>query len=458
MILQADARAIPLADESVHAIVTDPPYGLEFMGKEWDKLGGAGMSKTGLGSRPTQWVSFGGSDFGGANPTCSNCGGRARGKKQCKCEIPDWRVKGKPVSRKTDSGREMQGWHNAWAIEALRILKPGGHLLAFGGTRTYHRLVCAIEDAGFEIRDCLAWMYGSGFPKSHNIANSIDRSKGLGPRGHAICTAGTIQVSTGKRLPPGEKLPPYKARSKESEQWIGWGTALKPAFEPIILARKPLSESTVAANVQRWGTGGLNIDACRIKYEDGGTLASNPSLRKSVKGGNGGRIIATETESREMVPHSSGRFPANVVLDEEAGAMLDEQSGKLTSGTMRAGTRRTAQDEPGSVCYGTYGGNATYRDTPADTGGASRFFYCAKASKEDRAGGDHPTVKPVELMKWLIRLVSAKGQVVLDPFCGSGTTVQAGISLGRETIGMDLSWEYLSGIAKGREAQTEMFA
>lgn len=270
--------------------------------------------------------------------------------------------------------------------EALRVLKPGGHVLSFGGTRTYHRMVVNIEDAGFEIRDQIQWIYGSGFPKSHNL----------------------------------------------NGEWQGWGTALKPANEPIVLARKQLI-GTVAENVQTFGTGALNIDASRI-----GTSADmNPSdfddtKRKSPKFSgkfNGGEVGEFRNRTGEV---PNGRWPANVLFDEEAAAVLDEQSGILKSGSLAPGHKR---------------GNGTGNSL---TGGASRFFYVAKASKRERGDGNHhPTVKPIKLMEYLVRLITPPGGTVLDPFMGSGTTGIAAKNLGFGFVGIELNEGYFK-IAKSR--------
>lgn len=323
-----------LPDNSVDAIVTDPPYGLGFMGKAWDDL------PPGL-------------DF---------------------------------------------------AVEALRVLKPGGHLLAFGGTRTFHRLAVAIEDAGFEIRDSIAWLYGSGFPKSHNLTG----------------------------------------------EWEGWGTALKPAFEPIVVARKPFP-GTVAANVLAHGTGALNIDATRISTSD-------DTRRNAAGGDNGlngeGTFKIRERRANDM-PLRDGRWPANVMLDESQAAALDAQTGTLKSGKMQP-TRTTAARE-------VYGQNAaggyTTMETYGDAGGASRFFYVAKAPKSERPvvdGVAHPTVKPLTLMRQLVRLVTPPGGAVLEPFAGSGATVEAAVLEGFDCIAIEREPSYLPLIeARIARAETE---
>lgn len=314
-------------DCSVDSVVTDPPYELAFMGKRWDSTGVA---------------------------------------------------------------HDVELWR-----EVLRVLKPGGHLLAFGGTRTYHRMACAIEDAGFEIRDCLQWLYGSGFPKSHNISKAIDKAAGAtrevvgsytvsgsaamgGRQGRAsVAAEGATSVGLTRELAI------TKAATPEAQRWDGWGTALKPANEPIVMARKPF-KGTVAANVLVHGTGGINVDACRVSGAFSSGWVSSPA----------------------------GRWPANVIMDEAAGEMLDEQSG-----------------------------------------GASRFFYCAKASRQERELGllandgqranRHPTVKPLSLMRWLVRLVTPPGGLVLDPFAGSGTTGMACKQEGFEFCGIEQSQDYI---------------
>ncbi|KKN15061.1 hypothetical protein LCGC14_0989940 [marine sediment metagenome] len=388
VIYNSDCRDILPKMPQVDAIVTDPPYGLEFMGKEWDRL---------------------------AMPNPGNIGGFADGNK------PSF----ERVRRHLPA---MQAWHHAWAVEALRVLKPGGHLLAFGGTRTHHRLMCALEDAGFEIRDTLMWLYGSGFPKSLNLDG----------------------------------------------EWEGWGTALKPAWEPIVLARKPLT-GTVEANVQAHGTGALNVDGCRLptddnldggSYSGGGNPTGLPGDTRDFKGAGmfaegGGRLPG------QYVP-PAGRWPANVVLDEEAAAMLDAQSGERKAGGKVQGTEPSHTGDNG--IYGTW---ERVENSPyGDSGGASRFFYCAKASREEReagVGGEpvrrsdgrekdienprlrtsprrnaHPTVKPVALMRWLVRLVTPPGGLIVDPFIGSGTTAVAAVHEGFRCIGIDNNAEYLA--------------
>ena len=329
--------------------------------------------------------------------------------------------------------------------ECLRVLKPGGHLLAFGGTRTYHRMTCAIEDAGFEIRDCIQWLYGNGFPKSHDISKAIDKQAGAERKviGKSSRHGGGIKGNgTSYELPP--DIPYITAPSTpEAQKWKGWGTALKPAHEPIVLARKPLSEKTIAKNVMKWGTGGINIDACRIEYQKGENPTVGGRHKKTGRriGAGSEKFGFKSLENPEI--NLQGRFPANVILDEEAGRMLDEQHK-----------------------------------------GASRFFYCAKASKKERNMGledvepttvddgrnkpidnpflrgktprqnTHPTVKPVKLMEYLITLVTPPNGIVLDPFIGSGTTAIAAVNLGFNYIGFEISEEYCK-IAEKRISELE---
>ena len=367
-------RAMP--ENSVDSIVTDPPYGLSFMGKRWDY------------------------------------------------DVPSVEI---------------------WA-ECLRVLKPGGHLLAFAGTRTQHRMAVRIEDAGFEIRDMIAWVYGSGFPKSHNLGGD----------------------------------------------WQGWGTALKPALEPITVARKPLI-GTVAANVAEHGTGAINIDACRVKAIDAAKLAKHWDrvTTTDMRGGNfvGGRSggVLRTTEASAL-----GRWPANLVHDgsptvleqfpdapgQQANASTSAEARKTQNayGAMRRG--RGSEPSARSDNAGLVGFKMRPGERRLDSGSAARFFYCAKASRADRNeglesgeqpavaagatmreredadwqkrnGNHHPTVKPTELMAYLLRLVTPPGGTALDPFMGSGSTGKAAMREGFQFIGCELDPEYLA-IAKAR--------
>jgi len=286
-------------------------------------------------------------------------------------------------------------FHYRWAYEAFRVLKPGGHLLAFGGTRTYHRMACAIEDAGFEIRDCIAWVYGSGFPKSHNL----------------------------------------------SDEWGGWGTALKPAFEPIIVARKPLSEKSVAANVLKYGTGALNIDASRVVALDGYT-------ENAVTQGINTAQTSYEhrRERRTFEPSQQGRWPANFIhdgSDEVVRLFPETTAGKVSDCGLQHSGRHGGLADVGPNIKAESNGIRGHSD---NVGSAARFFYCAKADKDDRLKSKHPTVKPIDLMAYLVRLVTQPGGTVLDPFSGSGSTCMACMREGMNCIAIEREEEYFTDI------------
>jgi len=354
-----------MAPNSVDAVVCDPPYELGFMGKSWDASG----------------VTY---------------------------QVKTWRA-------------------------AHRVLKPGGHLLAFGGSRTYHRMACAVEDAGFEIRDQIMWLYGSGFPKSLDVSKAIDKAAGAKrdpvtrevvveadllrdeQRGEVMATKTHVQGGGNAlqlRVGPRREVEVAETccATDAARQWQGWGTALKPAHEPIVVARKPLI-GTVAANVLKHGTGALNVDGCRVGNE---AITQTRTAQRTWREHEGRADIPPSADNRQTT--TRGRWPANVILDEEAGAMLDEQSD-----------------------------------------GASRFFYCPKASRKEREAGlsaderqnKHPTVKPVALMRYLVRLVTPPGGTVLDPFLGSGTTLMAAALEGVDAIGIEREAEYVE-IAKAR--------
>jgi len=347
-----------LPDNSVDSIVTDPPYELGFMGKKWDSSGIAYSVKL---------------------------------------------------------------WQ-----ECLRVLKPGGHLLSFGGTRTFHRMAVAIEDAGFEVRDSIAWLYGSGFPKSLDVSKAIDKAAGakrevIGQRFDGMSETAMKPDKGWNANSMGATVDITAPATDEAKKWAGWGTALKPAFEPVVVARKPLV-GTVAANVLEWGVGGLNIDGSRIGTTDkfGGGAKGKSGFAAGYDGD--GWTAGSE----------QGRWPANIILDEYTAGLLDEQS----------------ED-------------------------ASRFFYVSKANKKDRNDGlshleikrpdtrtstgmgtfeekgvqpqrnFHPTVKPTSLMEYLVKLVTPPNGTVLDPFTGSGSTGKAALLNGYKFIGIELTAEYL---------------
>jgi len=391
-----------LPDNSVDSIVTDPPYELGFMGKKWDS--------TGIAYDVTVWE------------------------------------------------------------ECLRVLKPGGHILSFGGSRTWHRMAVAIEDAGFELRDSIAWMYGSGFPKSLDVGKAIQKASGV-KHVDAIenVGGGFYGENSGWNPTPRQLImPELEGKAKE---WKGWGTALKPAFEPIFVGRKPFAKgATVAQNVLEWGVGGLNIDASRV-----GSRENEPQKRPASASGVGNGGVAYGTRDGVVTAYTEGRWPANVILDEFSAEILDEQSGVSTS------KRQTLTSTPGEI-YGNGAGMPAHTGVYGhnDSGGASRFFYCAKASKRDRHEGledlakkenagsyqfredgsldgkptqprqnFHPTVKPTELMRYLIKLVTPAGGLVLDPFTGSGSTGKAALLDGYKFVGAELTEEYLP-IIEGR--------
>lgn len=381
-----------LPDASVDAVVTDPPYGIRFMGKPWDGLD----IEAGVELRRSQ----------AAMPNDGKAG-----------------VNGGYRSAATEAGRydlsmtanqTFQAWCTEWTTECLRTLKPGGHLLSFGGSRTWHRLASAVEDAGFEIRDSIAWLYGSGFPKSLDVSKAIDRRLGAADED------------------PSPSTP-------EGRQWEGWSTALKPAFEPIVVGRRPLM-STVAASVLEHGTGALNIDACRTPA--GRDYADKCASVVGLGSNRSGDTYGEWTGVREDSASPAGRWPTNVVLDETQAAELDEQ----------AGIRRPGERPANRAGLGYNGGatGTTASRVVLDSGGASRFFpvfrYQAKAPAKERPRVDgvaHPTVKPLELMRWLVRLVTPPGGVVLEPFAGSGTTVEAALLEGFHCVTIEREADYL---------------
>jgi len=364
----------------VDSVVTDPPYGLKFMGKKWDY------------------------------------------------DVPSVEF---------------------WKL-VLQILRPGGHVLSFGGTRTYHRMVVNLEDAGFEIRDQLVWLYGSGFPKSMDISKAIDKAAGaerevigfdssrVRPNrkyeGGAIGNIG----GTGRESDRTDNGATVTAPSTpEAQKWAGWGTALKPAVEPIVLARKPLEESTVAANVLKHGTGGINVDGCRIEGES----PCDRTNRSLPVGGimNGDR----EQLDAKWQGNSTVRFPANVILDDRAGELLDEQSG-ITKSVGGSVSGATALGQGSG--WNAHNNSIKSIERIGDSGGASRFFYCAKAPKSERRGSNHPTVKPIALMRYLCRLITPPNGTVLDPFAGSGTTGEAAVLEGFNPILIELDPDYIKDI------------
>jgi len=375
-----------LPDNSVDSVVTDPPYELSFMGKGWDASG----------------IAY--------NP---------------------------------------EVWRNV-----LRVLKPGGHLLAFGGTRTWHRLAVGIEDAGFEIRDSIAWMYGSGFPKSLDVSKAIDKRAGAQREVVGIATSWNRPDSKDgdtarMNVSPAEYNLTAPA-TPEAQQYAGWGTALKPAHEPIVVARKPLI-GTVAENVLTHGTGALNIDGSRIGYQSGEVDFTTEQKQSTTATVNFG---ITKPGDVVQMFKPGGRWPANVILDESQAAELDRQSG-VSAG--KVGMKQIS----GKVTFGVGGDiNAKRFDSgTTDSGGASRFFYVPKANKNERPNIDetaHPTVKPLTLMRYLCKLVTPPGGTILEPFAGSGTTVEAALMEGFNVIAIEMTDEYLPLIVERIERYGEM--
>jgi|688.fasta_scaffold309879_1 site-specific DNA-methyltransferase (adenine-specific) len=389
-----------MADNSIDAVVTDPPYELGFMGKSWDASGIAYNTEV-------------------------------------------WR-------------------------QCLRILKPGGHLLAFGGSRTYHRLACAIEDAGFDIRDQIMWVYGSGFPKSMNIGKAIDKASGATRTVVGVGKSGKNRnVLNAANYPDtfGGDYEITEAATQEAKQWEGWGTALKPAHEPIVVARKAV-DGTIAQNVMTWGTGGINIDGCRVRREDGddsvaGSRTATFGTQETVSGGNG-------TGGWEQ--NDAGRFPANFIHDGSDEVLQLFPNSKAGKPQEKRGT--------GGIWGKGDGHSIPVGPSYGDDGSAARFFYCAKPSTAERNAGldglqkkkadtrsdvaagmwkdknaahqnHHPTVKPITLMRYLIKLVVPPNGIVLDPFLGSGTTGVAAIQENINWLGFEMNPEY-ADIARRR--------
>jgi DNA modification methylase len=389
-----------MEDNSVDAVVTDPPYGLSFMGKRWDY------------------------------------------------DVPS-----------------VEMW-----TECLRVLKPGGHLLSFAGSRTYHRMAVNIEDAGFEIRDQIMWVYGSGFPKSHNISKAIDKAAGAERKVIGVSDNVRPNSDRGNGLAHGEYGRVWdetKPTTPKAQQWDGWGSALKPAHEPIVVARKPLI-GTIVENVLEHGTGGLNIDGCRVSLDGDKPRVGNKEMSgcEQIAFGKGWQKSGTTP--------SEGRFPANFIHDgsDEVVSLFPQSNGGAFPKKSNVATGEHYEGGWGNVDNGVR--------TEMGNGSAARFFYCAKASKEEKNAGlehladvertdyggfhseeglinngrnpenrlpmknPHPTVKPVDLMKYLCRLITPPNGVVLDPFMGSGTTGIGATVEGFSFIGIEREEEYIN--------------
>jgi site-specific DNA-methyltransferase (adenine-specific) len=398
-------RSMP--DNSVDAVVTDPPYGIRFMSKAWD-----GADIEARAERRRSFASH-------APDTGPNGGHKSMAAEAGKCDLA-------PAAM-----RAFQEFSEEWSREAFRILKPGGHLLSFSSARTYHRMACGIEDAGFEVRDQALWLYGSGFPKSRDLAK--------------MDFAGTVAA----------------------EEWEGWGTAVKPAHEPICMGRKPLV-GTVAANVLAFGTGALNIDRCRVEGRERTEYGLTNSIRSA------GSTYGAPSASADF-DSSKGRWPANLIHDGSPEVVALFPCTSSHDSNDKGGLRPPASDSATNFKRGSMGSLPIGR---GDAGSAARFFYCAKASRADRnegladpgpqfergttlrkvedaaaagelKGNTHPTVKPTDLMAYLCRLITPPGGVVLDPFMGSGSTGKAAMREGFRFIGIELETDYLD-IARAR--------
>ncbi len=394
-----------LADGSIDSVVTDPPYSLVSIIKRFGNTSESDETVTSerVRSRADSYA-------------CLAAGGF--------------------MGKKWDTGEVA--FDPAFWADVLRVLKPGGHVLAMGGTRTFHRLACAIEDAGFEIRDCVMWVYGTGFPKSHDVSKGID--KGAGAERELVKPRSVIahQRNIGNTRPymddPDHMTVSDVPATDAARQWQGWGTALKPSWEPCVLARKPLSEKTVAANVLAHGTGALNIDACRVAGEStvrsnhGGT--GNPDQWRT---GNGGDFTSGSAK---------GRWPANLIHDgseEVVGAFPNTQSG--------SGNKNKRNHDDNNV-YGKGLGAGNGLGIGGDSGSAARFFYSAKADSDDRLGSKHPTVKPVDFIQYLVRLITPPDGTVLDPFAGTGTTGEAAFREGMKAVLIEREAEYQTDIRR----------
>jgi site-specific DNA-methyltransferase (adenine-specific) len=375
-----------LPDSSIDAVVTDPPYGL------------GNCSPRAVSAALTAWLA--GEEY---QPSGAGFMG-----KSWDAFVP---------------GPEL--WR-----EVYRVLKPGGHAVIFAGSRTVDLMGIAVRLAGFEVRDMLHWLYGSGFPKSHDVSKALDKRAGAEREVIGIGVSGHNAIGEDGGMGAFDITAPT---SPLAQQWSGWGTALKPAHEPILLCRKPLSGS-VAENVEQWGVGGLNIDGCRIETDE--YIFTTPRTQQSHIYGKYAQQDPMQSTGQEI-----GRWPANILLDPSAGAALDLQAGFEASRFFYEGKASREEREAGLVgleARAVGDGRGTPIDNPYQRG-------------ETKRQNVHPTVKPIAVMRWLCKLITPPGGVILDPFCGSGTTGCAATQLGFEFVGIEREPEYAE-IARARIA------
>jgi DNA modification methylase len=413
-LLPGDCREVikTLDSSSIDSGITDPPYSLTSIVKR-----------------------FGKTSINGSGTNERRAAARADGMARLSSGF---------MGKKWDTGEVVHD--PAFWAEVYRVLKPGAHLVAFGGTRTYHRMVCAIEDAGFEIRDTLCWLYGTGFPKSHDVSKAIDKAAGAERAVVTHIKRRDIRNGHGRGRGDGinaseREAPEYldyaitAPTTAAAAAWVGWGTALKSAFEPIVLARKPLI-GTVAENVLLHGTGAINIDGCRI-----GTLKRVPGSLSTTENSIYGKGLGGYRQDGSEGGHNPnlGRWPANVAHDDsdEVLAAFPDSAGQLYD--------RPQLPKKSNGIYGDFGEQAPAL-ARGDSGSAARFFFSAKADSEDRWGSKHPTVKPVALIRWLMRLVTPPGGLTLDPFAGSGTAGVAALAEGFDAILIEREAEYITDI------------
>lgn len=513
-------------DNTFDSCVTDPPYGIGFMNREWDNFKSEHIAKEYEYDKLSRdkRIELGYSGDVGHAPIHSPAA-----------------IAGL-YDQSLEGHKKFYAFVLQWATELYRVMKPGAHILVFGGDRTEHRMKCAIEDAGFEIRGTIVWIYGSGFPKSLDISKSLDKMAGEKPIKkefkRMMPDMRGDNYAQGKRAYGGDTVPTYYTdpTTEEAIQWNGWGTGLKPAVELICMARKPISERNIASNVLKWGVGGINVDGCRIGYKSEVDRIEGQSKRQSTSKGQFALFTEDDNFDRSDRNNIQGRFPANLILEccceddelvegvagiktprsiekhgsggaatylsvkesgehykNEQGAihtnpncvcrMLDAQSGELTSGLLAP--HHMSRDKKIS-CYskwkeGTIGEKHNGQSFGGDKGGASRFFYQAKASQNERwfyctickhaypmkerdkhiHGAPekekykylefHPTQKPEDLISYLMRLITPPNGTTIDPFLGSGTAIIASEREGFNCVGIDSKPEYCEmGYVRGK--------